>query len=132
MSDFSNYLEAAICNVLRGTALAGVTPHVALFSTMPDEAGAGGAEVTTTIRTAGRVPVTFGAPSPSGAAMQISNSAEVDFGAAAGSATIVGWALYDAASGGNMLALKALPAAQTVTTGNPVSFAVGALTVAVS
>ncbi len=126
MSDFSDHMETAICNVFRGTALAGVTPYVALFSVMPSEAGTGGTEVTTTIRTAGRVAATFGAPSGGG----IANSADVDFGAAAGGATVVGFGLYDAASAGNLLALKAI-SSQTVSTGNAVKFAAGALTLTV-
>ncbi|UNJ22066.1 hypothetical protein [Microcystis phage vB_MweS-yong2] len=127
MSDFSNHLETAICNVLRGTALAGVTPHVALFSAMPNEAGAGGTEVTTDVRPAGRLPVTFGAPAPDGTGTQIANSADINFGNSAGSPTIVGWGLYDAAVAGNLLALKTLAAPQVVTAGNPVDFLAGAL-----
>jgi hypothetical protein len=127
MSDFADYMENAIANVFRGTTLTGVTPYVALFSVMPAEDGTGGTEVTTTIRTAGRLAATFGAPT-NGA---IANSAAVNFGAAAGSATVVGFALYDAATAGNLLALKAFGASQSVAQNANVSFATGALTLTV-
>lgn len=128
MAGFSDYLEDKILNWLKGTAM-GTAPsavYVGLFSSAPTDAGAG-TEVTTMIRTAGRVAVTFGAVS--GGSM--ANSAIVDFGDAAGGATVTHFAIFDAASAGNQLANGALTAAKTVVAGNAVSFAVGALTIAV-
>lgn len=127
MANASNYLENAICNVLRGTTLAGITPFVALFDGNPGEAGTGATEVTTTIRTAGRVAVIFGAPTDG----VITNDGIIDFGTSVGAATVAGFGVYDAASAGNLLAYGTL-ASQSVIAGNDVSFPVGSLTVTVA
>lgn len=76
----------------------------------------------------GRLAATYGAISRN---TSIANSAEVDFGAAAGSETVSHFAIFDAASGGNMLGSNALASSQTVVAGNLVKFAVGALTITV-
>ncbi len=128
MSDFSDYMENAIANLFRGTAYTPPTNiYVALFSTMPSEGGIGGTEATTTIRAAGRPTATFGAPSGG----TITNSADVDFGNAAGATTVVGFGLYDAGSAGNLLALKTFGTSQTVAQNAGVKFATGALTLSV-
>lgn len=127
MSNASNYLENAICNVFRGTSITGVTPYVALFDGDPGEDGSGASEVTTTLRPAGRVAVTFGAPTNG----VISNSADVDFGDADAGATVAGFGIYDAASAGNLLAYGSLTS-QAITAGNPVKFSTGNLTVTVA
>jgi len=129
MSDFSNYLENHIVNWFRGTNMpsAPAAVYVGLFSTLPAEDGTGGTEVTTTIRVAGRVAVTLGAPTDGVS----TNSADVDFGNAAGAATVVGFAIYDAASAGNMLARKAITS-QAIASGNPVKFLAGALSLTVA
>lgn len=131
MSDFSDYLENAVINhFFRGTSQSTTTPYVALFSVMPNEAGTGGTEVTTTIRAGGRLAAGFAAPS--GGSGAVANSADVDFGASGGAVTVVGFALYDAASAGNMLAYKAFAGSQAVAVGANVKFATGALTLTVA
>jgi hypothetical protein len=121
---FSDYLENKILDHLRGTSYTAPGGlYVALYSVAPTDAG-GGTEVTTTIRTAGRVAATFGAASGG----SISNSALVDFGASAGSATIVAFAVFDAASAGNMLFYGPVTTSLAITAGINVSFAIGALT----
>lgn len=121
----SNYTENAILNWFKGTTFPAAPGniYVGLFNGDPGEAGSGGSEVTTTIRAAGRPSVTFGAIS--GGA--ISNSGIVDFGAAAGGASATHFALFDAASAGNLLASAALDNIRTVATGNAVTFEAGAL-----
>lgn len=126
MAGFSDYLEDKILNWIRGTAF-GTAPtnvYVGLFSAAPNDAG-GGTEVTTTIRVAGRVAATFGAPS--GGSM--SNSSTVDFGTAAGGASVTHFGIFDASSSGNLLGWAAVTTPQTVSAGNTVSFASGALTI---
>ena len=99
---------------------------VALFNVDPGEAGSSGTDVTTTIRTAGRVAVPFAAPANG----SIANSAVVDFGAAAGGATVTHFGIYDAATGGNLLVSGPLAGQPiTVNATQNVSFAAGALTV---
>lgn len=100
--------------------------YVALFNGDPTDAGTGGTEVTTTIRAAGRVAVTFGAISGGGT---MASNAAVNFGNAAGSATVTHFAIFDAASAGNLLGSAALTGgSQSITAGTAVSFASGALT----
>ncbi|WP_416355576.1 hypothetical protein ACLNGM_15160 [Aureimonas phyllosphaerae] len=130
MSAFSNYLEAAICNWLRGTAMpsAPAALYVALFNGDPTDTGTGGTEVTATIRAAGRVAGAFGAPNDG----VIKNSAVVNYGAAAASATVSHFALFDAASGGNLLMYGALTGgAQSIGANTNVSFPVDSLTLTV-
>jgi hypothetical protein len=106
------------------------TRYVALFDGDPQGSGT---EVTTTIRTAGRVAITSdmeaaGTTNPG----EASSTGDIDFGNAAGGATVTHIAIYDAASSGNLLASDALTGGdQTVTTGNPVKIPSGDLTVSI-
>lgn len=127
MSGNSNYLANAVLAWVKGTAMptAPTSVYVALFNGDPTDAGTSGTEVTTTIRTAGRVAVTYGTV----ASKSMSNSAVVNFGNAASGATITHFAIFDAASAGNMLGSNALTSGSgAVAAGAAVSFAVGALT----
>lgn len=127
MSGRSTYLGNSFLNVIRGTAYTAPSAvYVALFNGDPTDAGTGGSEVTAAIRTAGRVAATFGAPS----AKSMSNSAVVSFGNAAAAATVTHYALFDAASGGNMLDSAPLTGgSMSVAANSAVSFAVGALVI---
>ena len=129
MTAFSNYLEDQILNWIKGTSFASapVNVYVALFNGDPTDTGTGGTEVTTIIRPAGRVTVTFGALS--GGSM--SNNAIIDFGNSAGSTTVDHVAIYDAVSSGNLLMHGALTSSKSVMTSDPVSFPIGDLTLAV-
>ena len=134
MAAFSDYMELAILNWMRGSSFpaAPATVYVGLFNGDPTDAGTGGAEVTTTIRPAGRVGVTFTSPTDSGGAKQMSNSAPVDFGTAAAGATVTHFALFDAVSGGNMLPHGALTVSKDVSVSDPVAFDTGNLVIAVT
>lgn len=127
MSGDSTYLAQAKLNWLRGAAMpsAPAALYVGLFAGDPTDAGTGGAEVTTSVRTAGRVAATFGAPS--GKAM--ANSAAVNFGNSANAiSNVTHFAVFDAASGGNMLGSNALASGGgAIPSGAAVSFAAGAL-----
>lgn len=96
------------------------TVYVALFNGDPKGAGS---EVTTTIRVAGRVAVTFAAP----ASGVIQNSADVDFGNANGAATVTHAAIYSAASGGDMYLSEVLQASISPAANDIVKFTSGAL-----
>lgn len=131
MAGFSDYVENSILLWLKGTNMptAPAALYVGLFSADPTDAG-GGTEVTTTIRVAGRVAAAFGAVGAgSGTASRISNSGLIDFGAAAGGASLSSFGLFDAASSGNLLGWAPLTTPQTVSANNQVSFAAGALTI---
>lgn len=126
MSNLTDFLENAIINhFFRNTSQAASGAYVALFSVMPAEDGTGGTEVTTTIRTAGRVAAGFSAPT--GGSGIVTNAADVDFGLAAGAANLAGFGLFNAASGGNLLASKTFSGAQNILQDAPCKFLAGAL-----
>jgi hypothetical protein len=132
MSGKSNYLENLILNWIKGSAFASAPSgvYVGLFNGDPTDAGSGGTEVTTTVRVAGRVAVTFGSITTATGANSMPSNADVDFGNAAGDATISHFALFDAASAGNMLYSGPLTGGtQSVSSGTGVKFNSGSLTV---
>ena len=94
----SNYLaDALLDHTVRNTAYTSpTTVYLALFTSMPDADDVGGTEVTG--GSYARQAVTFG-PSSDGVA---SSTAAITFSSMPAT-TVVGAALYDAASGGNML-----------------------------
>lgn len=129
MSGLSNYTQNAILNWIKGTTMpaAPAALYVGLFDGDPTDAGSGGTEVTSTIRVAGRVAVTFGAIS---ANTTIANSADVDFGNAAAAADATHFGVFDAPTGGNMIGSNPLTGgSQAITPGTGVKFATGALVV---
>jgi hypothetical protein len=123
MANFSTYSRQAIANWLRGNAAmpAQAQPYVSLWDGDPTD---GGSDVTATIRPAGRVAVTFGAPTDGAMA----NSAAVDFGEADGGASLTHVGLHDAATDGNMLGSVVLTNPKVVNAGDPVIFPIGDLT----
>lgn len=134
MSGASDYLETQVLNWIKGTnfPLAPAAVYVALFNGDPTDTGTGGTEVTTTIRPAGRVAASFGANSGTGnGPTSIANDAIVDFGAAAGGASLTHFALYDAQSGGNLLVSSSLTTPLSPTAGTNVQFPVDGLSITV-
>lgn len=125
MGSLSNYAELKLLDHLLKTA-AFTQPsniYVALSTADPTDSGSGMAE-----------------PSGNGyarvacntwdaaASREASNTGAVTFPAATGSwGTITHWALFDASSGGNMLAHGSLSVSNAVVNGNVVSFAAGQL-----
>jgi hypothetical protein len=124
-SELSDYAANAFLNWVKSTAFPAdpAAVYVALFNGNPTSTGLGGTEVTTTLRPAGRVAVTFG----SIVSREIVNSADVAFGNAAAGASITHFAIFDAASSGNMIAFSPLDASRTISTGDPVTFLTGTL-----
>ena len=129
MSNFSDYLEnKLIDHVLRNTAYtvpSGV--YVALFTAAPSDAGGGtevtggsyarvqvGPSVSAWLSTNG---TTSGASSGTGG--QTSNGADITFAApTANWGVVTHFALFDAASGGNLLFWGALTASKTINNGD--------------
>jgi hypothetical protein len=126
-SNMSLYLGSAICKWLAGTAMPAAPTNcfVALYNGSPK---ASGTEVTATIRTAGRVGITFDTVGTND--NNVTNSAAVDFGASAGAVGNLDFVgIFDAASSGNLLFSAQLPGGPfAVTAGAPVSFNAGDLT----
>jgi len=139
MGAFTNRTEAALLNSLFGkTSNFGAlatrpTLYVGLFTAAPAEAGTGGTEATGTGY--GRVTT---APTDWNTATEadpthIENANAIDFGTAGGTwsggVNMTHFGLWDAATTGNLLAFAALTVPKPVISGDPVSFAVGALVV---
>lgn len=117
---FSNYLRDAINNHFRGgTAYSPAATHYyALMTAMPVAAG-GGTEVSG--GSYARVAYTNNTsnyPAASGGITQ--NANPIDFGTATGNwGAVLGIAIYDAGSGGNLLAFATLTAVTTINSGSP-------------
>lgn len=137
MSAASNYLEGEIGkHLLRtGSWTKPSTLYVALFTVLPAEDGTGGTEVTGT----GYARIQHG-PSdatwaePVGGNGQFSNVGAIQFGSpTANWGTVVGFGLYDAITGGNLLIYDTLAASVIVNSGDPApAFGSGALIITIS
>ena len=102
----TNYTANKVLNVLRNTAFSAISAvYVGFLNGDPTRAGSGGTEITTNIRTAGRLEVAFDAP-VSGV---MTNTQKIDFGASAQTTAIRATGIYDAASGGNLLFYRNIP-----------------------
>ena len=128
----SNYLEQHILSWISGTDMptAPAAVYVALSTADPGETGSTIAEPATGDGYA-RVAVTFAAIQQATDPSSMSNDAEVAFGpATADWGAITHFAVFDAATGGNMLRHAALSAPVTINDADSATFAVGALTIA--
>lgn len=115
---FTNYLENEVLgHIFGGTTYAKpATLYLALFTAAPGEAG-GGTEVTETGTAYTRQTITF-TVTPGNPSTAINNAA-VEFAAATASyGTVTHVAIFDAATGGNMLDFAALNIAKTIDTGD--------------
>jgi len=111
----SDYLETVILNhFLRNTATASpVTVYVALYTTIPNEDGTGGVEVTG--GSYARQAVTFDVPVSS----QTTNSGDVTFPTATADwGTVTSFAILDNSVGGNLLYIASLTADRLIQTGD--------------
>lgn len=126
--DLSGYSKDYLVNWLNGKASFPntTTRYYSLWSSDPQ--GGTPTEVTTTIRAAGRVAFTTLMASSSGGTA--SNTTAIDFGNAAGGATIAYTGCSDASTSGNLIISHAITGgSQAITTGNPVRVPIGSQTV---
>jgi len=106
---------------------------VALFTTLQNAAGTAGVEVSTS--STGYARQTVDPLDANWAAIvsndgTTSNVAAINFGTATGNwGTVVGWGLYDATSGGNLLMCDTLSASKTINTGDSFQIPANDLTV---
>ena len=128
---WSIYIRDIQLNWLRGiTGVAAIaTSYMGLHSTL--FADGTGAELTTTVRAAGRLAIAstaWDAIATSGVATITKNSNNIDFGLSAGNAfgyTRIGF--WNAASAGNLIFIGVSLAPQDITTGMPVFFTAGSI-----
>jgi hypothetical protein len=128
MAAKSTYLDNAfLAAALTNTAYTPPTTVYVALNTSVSSAGTPGTEVSDS--NYARQAATFSTPSGGSTA----NSGVLSFfgaGAAAGPYTIVEVAIYDAITGGHELYFGTLGTSKTVSTGDTVSFAISALSVA--
>ena len=128
---WSIYIRDIQLNWLRGTAAitAIMTSYMGLHSTL--FADATGTELTTTVRTAGRLAIAstaWDALTTLGLASITKNSNNIDFGASVGNAfgyTRIGF--WNAASAGNLIFIGVSLAPQDIVAGTPVFFTAGSI-----
>lgn len=117
MGSKSDYLEAAVLNILGGTTpTVPATVYVALFTTLPSDSG-GGVEVSG--GGYARVAVTNNSTNfPAASGGSKSNGTLIDFGTATLDwGDVIGWGIFDAASSGNLLWWGQLQGARKVFSG---------------
>jgi hypothetical protein len=136
-SGFSQYLENACLNWFRGTTFPAVPAnlYIALFTTAPVN-GVDSSAVEVSGGSYARksfVPNTsnFGAPSGAAPASSVLGANQVFVTPTGSWGTVVGWAMYDASSAGNMIAYGTFSGV-AVGTGDTVEFLSGNLTLSVS
>lgn len=134
---FIDAKEQLILNHLfRNTSLAlpATNWHIGLFTTMPNEAGATGVEVSTSGTAYARQPVArtgagFDAAANTAPAFT-DNTAIIGFTQATASwGTVLGWGLFETVSGADLWFFATLSTSKAVATGDTASFAAGALKV---
>lgn len=117
MSSFTNYTEnLALTWLFTGSSATRPTAwFVGLFTAAPSDSG-GGTEVTGS----GYARVATGTISGSGTATTFTNAAAIEFGAASGGNWgTIGWAaIFDASTGGNMIAWAPLTTAKAINDGD--------------
>lgn len=136
MSQASNYTETNVINaLLRGVAFPlPANTYISLHTANPGEAG--GSEVSTAAwpsyvrkdaEVGGAIGSGWNAPSDG----STSNAKQILYPSqnGAGSITVTHWAIYDAATGGNLLAYAPLTTSRTLIPGDVFVFDIGALTV---
>lgn len=122
VNTLSNYLTTALINLtFRGVSFTPPTTfYIGLFTTPPTLAGTGGVEVSATSTGYARVSVPqatwLNAPDSNN---NVTNASQITFGSpTANWGNITHACVYDAASGGNLMAVFALATAKTVNAGD--------------
>ena len=137
MANFSNYLENKIVGWLNGDALATITGslYVALYSSpgvVQDNAATNLIGLTTPRVEVSNWTVTTATGSTDGSDASITNAAEIVMTSDSNvAATASHFAVYDAASSGNLLFHGALSSSVSIALGDTVKFAANSITLTV-
>jgi hypothetical protein len=128
MSSFTDYTENLVLNYLLTTnsVTRPTAWYVGLFTAAPSDTGGG-----TEVSGSGYVRKATGTITVSGTATTATNSAAIEFAAASGGnwGTITYAAIFDAETGGNMLAWAELTTARTINDGDVFRIPASSLTV---
>ena len=128
MSSFSDYTENLVLNWLLTTnsATRPTAWYVGLFTAAPSDTGGG-----TEVSGSGYARMATGTITVSGTATTATNAAAIEFAAASGGnwGTITHAAIFDASTGGNMIAWSALTTSRTINDGDVFRIPAGSLTV---
>jgi hypothetical protein len=127
MSSFSDYTENLVLNYLLTTnsVTRPTAWYVGLFTAAPSDTGGG-----TEVSGSSYARVATGSITVSGTATTATNAAAIEFAASSGTWGSIGWAaIFDASTGGNMLAWAALTTARTINSGDVFRIPAGSLTV---
>jgi hypothetical protein len=131
MSSFTNYTENLALTYLfnTGSVTRPTAWYVGLFTAAPSDAGGG-----TEVSGSGYARVSAGTISGSGTATTFTNAAAIEFGAATGGNWgTIGWAaIFDASTGGNMLAWAPLTTAKAINDGDIFRIPASSLSVTLS
>lgn len=129
-NNVGTYLQSQRVGWLRGSnfVAAPANTYVALFTTAPTNAGTGGTEVSGGAYVRQTVTSSGWAAASGASPTQTSNSSIITFPTATANwGTVTAFALYDAATGGNLLYTAALASSQVVSSGSTMSFQASAL-----
>ena len=128
MSSFTDHTESLVLNWLftTNTATRPTAWYVGLFTAAPGEAGGG-----TEVSGSGYARKATGTITVSGTATTATNSAAIEFDPASGGnwGTITHAAIFDASTGGNMLAYAELTTARTINDGDVFRVPASSLTI---
>ena len=128
MSSFTNYTENLVLTWLltTGSATRPTAWYVGLFTAAPSDAGGG-----TEVSGSGYARKATGTITVSGTGTTASNSAAIEFNPASGGnwGTITHAAIFDASTGGNMIAWAQLTTARTINDGDVFRIPATSLTV---
>jgi len=131
MSAFSNHLEQSLINAtLRGGSYTGGAVYVALFTTDPTDAGSGSelADSGYARQQCHTTTVSDGWDVPHATDGYTANAKLITFPAIVDAqVSVTHWALFDAASGGNLLYHASLTNPKTLDASDVLSFPIGAL-----
>jgi len=128
MSSFTNYTENLVLTWLltTGTATRPTSWFVGLFTAAPSDTGGG-----TEVSGSGYARKATGTITVSGTATTATNAAAIEFDPASGGnwGSITHAAIFDASTGGNMIAWAQLTTARTINDGDVFRIPAGSLTV---
>ena len=131
MASFSNYLENAVLNHIFGDGTLTITAptYLALCTSVPDDTSTGSTIVEANYTGYERKSIAAADMSAAGSGSKTNGNAITFAACTVGSSTVIGWALCDAATAGNVLCWGTATSTVISTTQTPATIAIGGLVV---